>query len=403
MTRKLFHENQYLQNFSSVIVENFEYRGVPAVVLEQTAFYPTSGGQPHDLGTLDDVPVVDVIEDEAGRIIHLLERPIRGQRVHGQIDWKRRFDHTQQHTGQHLLSQVFLRLCDAETTSFHLGADSASIDVNQAELDADTVEFVEALTNQILYENRDVIIHHVAQDELSRFPIRKLPTVEGVIRLVEIKDFDYSPCCGTHCASTGEIGMIKITKVENYKGGSRVYFLCGSRALKDYQQKGRIIQQLSETMSSGEADLPAHLGKLQDELKTLRKERQQLAQQLLEAEARALLPERETIGKMFVLKKRFEQRPPKELRALASMIAEQAPQTVVLFGDSYEGKASLVFARSNDLSIHVGELMKQACATLDGRGGGQPHLAEGGGAAVEKLDEALQSGLNSLKEIKTWE
>jgi len=396
MTRKLFHENPYVQHFSSIIVEQFEYQNTPAVVLEQTAFYPTSGGQPNDLGSLDDIPVTDVIEDNAGRIIHLLERSIQGQRVHGQIDWKRRFDHMQQHTGQHLLSQVFLRLCDAETTSFHLGADSISIDVNQAELDADTIEFVEALTNQILYENRDIITHLVAPDELSRFPIRKLPDVEGVVRVVEIKDFDYSPCCGTHCASTGEIGIIKIVKVENYKGGSRVYFLCGSRALKDYQQKGRILQQLSAAMSSGEADLPSHLSKLQDELKTLRKERQEFAQQLLEVEARALLSEREAVGSVFVLKKRFEQRPPKELRALASMLVEQAPQTVILFGDVYESKASLVFARSNDVTIHVGDLMKQACVILNGRGGGQPHLAEGGGAAAEKLDVALELALNRL-------
>ena len=409
MTRKLFHENQYMQNFSSAIVERFEYRGVPSVVLEQTAFYPTSGGQPHDLGSLGDVKVVDVIEDDAGRILHLLERPIHAYKVHGQIDWKRRFDFMQQHTGQHLLSQVFLRLCDAETTSFHLGADSVSIDVNQANLDADTVEFVEALTNQILYENREVLIHHIEQDELSRFPIRKPPAVEGVVRLVEIEDFDYSPCCGTHCSRTGEIGIIKIANVENYKGGSRVYFLCGSRALKSYQQKGQIIKQLSEAMSSGEADLPAHLSKLQDELKTLRKERQQFAQQLLDVEARALLSEREAVGDVFVLKKRFEQRPPKELRALASLIAEQSAQTVVLFGDSYDSKASLVFARSNDLTAHVGDLMKHACAVLNGRGGGQPHLAEGGGAAIEKLDEALELAMNRLectngheKEIQPW-
>ncbi len=398
MTRKLFHENQYLQNFSSAIVERFEYQGIPAVVLEQTAFYPTSGGQPHDLGTLEGVAVVDVIEDDAGRIIHLLERPIQGHKAHGQIDWRRRFDHIQQHTGQHLLSQVFLRLCDAETTSFHLGADSVSIDVNQAELDADAVEFVEALTNQILYENREVVIHRVEQDELSKFPIRKPPTVEGVIRIVEIKDFDYSPCCGTHCSRTGEIGMIKITKVENYKGGSRVNFLCGSRALKDYQQKGRIVQQLSEAMSSGGTDLPQHLSKLQDELKTLRKDRQQFAQQLLEVEARALLGEREAVGNIFALKKRFDQRPPKELRALASIVAEIAPKTVVLFGDSYDGKASLVFARSNDVTAHVGDLMKQACAILNGRGGGQPHLAEGGGAAVEKLEDALEIAKKQIVE-----
>ena len=289
MTRRLFHENPYIQSFSAAVVQRFEFNGHPALILDQTAFYPTSGGQPHDLGRLNNAAVVDVVEDDERRILHLLERPVTESKAQGQIDWKRRFDFMQQHTGQHLLSQVFLRLCDAETVSFHLGADACSIDLNQAELDPDAVEFVEVLANQILYENRAVITHLVSSDDLARFPIRKPPTVEGIARVVEIKDFDYSLCCGTHCAQTGEIGMIKITKAENYKGGSRIYFLCGSRALKDYQRKCALFKQLSEMMSSGEAELPQLVGKLQDELKTLRREQQELTAQALEQEANALL------------------------------------------------------------------------------------------------------------------
>lgn len=396
MTRRLFHENPYIQTFSAAVVQRFEFNGRPALMLDQTAFYPTSGGQPHDLGRLNNAAVVDVVEDDERRILHLLERPVTESKVQGQIDWKRRFDFMQQHTGQHLLSQVFLRLCDAETVSFHLGADACSIDLNQAELDHDAVEFVEVLANQILYENRAVITHLVSSDDLARFPIRKPPTVEGIVRVVEIKDFDYSLCCGTHCAQTGEIGMIKITKAENYKGGSRIYFLCGSRALKDYQRKCALFKRLSEMMSSGEAELPQFVGKLQEELKTLRREQQDLTAQLLAQEANALLAERQLVNGVNVLRKCFAQRSPKDLRVLAMNIAAQSPNTVVLFGNADEGKASLIFTRSGDASAHCGELMKAACAALNGRGGGQPHLAEGGGAAVEKLDAALQAAFGIL-------
>ncbi|MDY0092541.1 MAG: DHHA1 domain-containing protein [Candidatus Vecturithrix sp.] len=396
MTRKLYHHNQYQRTFSSVVVEAREIDGRPGVILEQTAFYPTSGGQPHDTGTLNGVPVIDVLEDEQQQIIHFLTQPLRTGSVEGQINWERRFDHIQQHTGQHLLSQAFKQTCNAETMSFHLGEESATIDVNIAGIEPEALIAVERLANRIIYENRDVLAHIVTKNELDRFPVRKPPTVDAHIRILEIKDFDYSPCGGTHCSKTGEIGVIKITKAENYKGGIRIHFLCGTRALRDYQQKTIVVKQLSEIMSSGEADLPAHVEKLQEDAKNLRREYHHLTQQLLEYEANTLAAERERCGEIWVLTRLFEDRNPKDLKILAAKILEQSPETVVLFGATFEGKASLLFQRSQALSFHMGQLMQTACEIINGRGGGQPQQAQGGGTETDKLEEALHQTREAL-------
>ncbi|GAK58701.1 truncated alanyl-tRNA synthetase [Candidatus Vecturithrix granuli] len=396
MTRKLYHQNQYQRAFSSVVVEATEIDGKPAVILEQTAFYPTSGGQPHDTGTLNGVPVIDVIEDDQQQILHLLAQPLRTGSVEGHINWEQRFEYMQQHTGQHLLSQAFIQICNAETLSFHLGEESSTIDLNTPGIKPETLIAVESLANRIIYENRDVLAHIVTKEELDRFPVRKLPTVDENIRILEIKDFDYSPCGGTHCSKTGEIGVIKITKAENYKGGTRIHFLCGARAVRDYQQKTTVMRQLSEIMSSGESDLPANVQKLQDDAKNLRREYHYLTQQLLEYEAKILAAERERCGEISVLIRIFENRNPKDLKILAAKVLEQSPDTVVLFGAKFEGKASLLFQRSETLSFHIGQLMKTACAIINGRGGGQPQQAQGGGTDTGKLEEALHQARKAL-------
>jgi alanyl-tRNA synthetase len=396
MTRRLYQKNQYVTTFSSAVIERIEVEKTPAIILEQTAFYPTSGGQPHDIGTLNGVQVIDVIENEDHQIIHLLEKPIQESSIEGSINWKRRFDHMQQHTGQHLLSQAFIKTCNAETVSFHLGEEVSTIDVSQAGMDGEMVKAAEDLANQIIYENREVVAHFVNKDAVHKFPVRKVPTVDDNIRILEIKDFDYSPCGGTHCSHTGEIGMIKVRKWEHYKGGTRIQFICGWRALSDYQQKTEILQQLSNTLTSGEAELPQNIEKLQEETKSLRREQAGLTKQLLDYEAKALLTERGKFENFYVLKKIFAGRSPKDLKVLANKVLENSSNTVILFGGKTEGKASLIFLRSEGLPFNMNQLMKTACVIINGRGGGQPHQAQGGSANIEKLEEALQSAKEAI-------
>lgn len=399
MTKKLYHDNQYQTSFTARIIDRLDVNNTPAVILDQTAFYPTAGGQPHDTGTLQGIRVVEVKETETNQIVHLLAQPITDDRVEGQIDWTRRFDHMQQHTGQHLLSQALLTTHGVETISMHLGDESATIDVKQAGLTDEKIAAAEELANRIIYENRVVLTHWATKDEIHRFPLRKMPVVDENIRILEIKDFDFSPCGGTHCSRTGEIGIVKVRKWETYKGGSRIHFVCGSRAVRDYQRKTIILRQLSDALTSGEADLPAHLTKLQDEFKMLKRDHTDILKQRVVYEAHALIAERKPCGAYHVLTKSFDNRGANDLKLLAAAVLEQTTDTVVLFGGRSEGKVSLLFARSDTLPFDMNALLKMACGVVNGRGGGQPQQAQGGGTAVEKMEEALHQAEKTLLDV----
>ena len=396
MTHKVYLENQYLREFSSTVRQIVEAGERTGVILTQTLFYPSSGGQPHDTGTLNDIPVLDVYQDASQQVVHLLAEPLAGNRVEGRINWARRFDHMQQHTGQHLLSQAFMRAGNAETTSFHMGDDSATLDLDQAGISLETITAVEDLANQIIYENRPVIGRIIEKNELDQYPVRKPPAVDDNIRIVEIKDFDYAPCGGTHCANTGEIGIVKIRRFESYKGGTRIHFLCGLRALKDYQEKSNIIRKIGAYLSAGETDLYKNIKKSRDELKSLRRKNSNLNKRYLHYEAQAVFSERKEIGTVNIIVKKFEDRYPKELKILAQNILEISPDTVVLFGAKTQGKATLFFLRSEEVAGDMGKIMQDVCAVIDGHGGGRPQQAQGGGPATDKLDRALQNAYEMI-------
>ena len=397
MPLKLYLQDAYLQTFSSTVTDRLEQNGKPGLVLEQTAFYPTSGGQPHDTGTINGIPVIDVIEDDRLGIVHLLEKPVQADTVEGLVDWERRFDHMQQHTGQHILSQAFLQICNAQTLSFHLGDAGATIDIDQPGLDGKTISSVENTANKLVFEDRDVIAHIVSKDDMDRFPVRKPPTVAENIRILEVKDFDYSPCGGTHCARTGEVGIIKIRQFENYKGGSRIHFVCGGRALLDYQQKTETLKTITGLLSTGEAALGQSILKLQEELKALRQEHNLLKKQQLEYEAQTLAKEFKKYGGMNVLKKIFDDRDPRDLKILGANMLEGFSDRVVLFGSRSAKNASLLFLCSEELELDVARLLQSACEVIGGRGGGRPNMAQGGGPEVEKLELALQGAVEAIR------
>jgi alanyl-tRNA synthetase len=296
----------------------------------------------------------------------------------------------QQHTGQHILSQVLLRTSHADTISFHLGEQSSTIDIDQSGLTPETIFVVEQFANRIIFENRDIIGHAVKKSGIHRFPIRKPPTVEDHIRILEIQDFDYSPCGGTHCSKSGEIGILKIRGHENYKGGTRIHFICGFRALKNYQEKTELLRQLSRTLSTAEADLVQNITKLKEDLKTLTGERNDLIRKLLDYEADSLFAESKQQEDIRLIKKIFNNRQQKEIKLLARKIVEKSPNAVTLFGIKTHANAQLFFQCTEELAYDMVQLMETACSVIKGRGGGRPQQAQGGGPAVEKLEEALQ-------------
>jgi len=387
MTERLYYLDSHRLDFEAKVVERITLKGKPGVILDSTCFYPASGGQPHDRGHLNGVPVINVFEREDKAIVHVLAAEVKGDLVRGVIDWERRFDHMQQHTGQHILSQAFIQLLNAETIGFHLGEKISTIDVNQASLAASQLERVEDLANEIVFADHPVRTYLVTETELAGLPLRKPPSVEMPIRIVEVEGFDYSPCGGTHCRRTGEVGLIKITKVERRGENTRVEFLCGGRALADYRDKNRTVNELANRFSVGAWELTEAVDRLVEELKNSRRELNVAKSQLLEYEAAELLAEAEQHGDIRIVRKVFTNRDGDQVKRLAQRLME-SERCVALLGVVGE-KAQLVFACSVDLPYDMSELLKKACRIIGGGGGGQRNFAQGGGPDGSQVDKAL--------------
>lgn len=368
------------------MVEASIVAGRACLVLDRTCFYPTGGGQPCDRGLINGVGVVEVYE-EGGQVIHVLADAMTEEEVRGQIDWQRRLDHMQQHTGQHILSQSFLRLSGAETVSFHLGQESSTIDLDRETLSQSQVTEVEDLANEIVQGDRPLRAYFVEAHQLAQLKLRKSPAVEGSVRIVEVEGFDLSPCGGTHLRRTGELGLIKVRRWERRGRESRVEFLCGWRALLDYRWKNEIINRLALDFSVKDREVSEAVQRLMAEDKANRRELNRLKEELLDHQAHTLLEGAEERGGLRLVRHLFDDRDVEEVRRLALRLVDHEG-CVALLGVRGE-KGNLVFARSDDLPFDMCQLLKRACCMVEGSGGGRPHLAQGGGPAVDRLEEAL--------------
>ena len=399
-TQRLYYDDPYTTTFSARVVERTHFEGRPAVVLDRSFFYPTSGGQPHDTGTLDGVPVTDVVAREAdGAVLHVLARelPAQTDKVRGEIDWARRFDHMQHHTGQHVLTQAFVQVAGAQTVGFHLSADSVTIDLDKSALSPTKVAAAEALANRVVTENRAVRAWFPEPDELIKLPLRKVPEVHGKFRVVAIADFDVTACGGTHVAHTGEIGLIKVLRAEKRGDTLRIEFRCGGRALQDYAEKHALLSRLSAELTTGYTAIPDVLAKLREENKTLRKELKQLRDALLRSEAQALWEAAEQHDGYRVVRCAFEGRDVGEVRQIAQHLIAH-PATVALCAVAGP-KAQLIAARSDDLPQDMVVALKRGLAAWGAqRGGGRPSFAQGGGvpATLEQAQAALQAAAEAL-------
>lgn len=378
MTRKLYYEDPYLREFSArVTARGVEADGTPYVVLDQTCFYPTGGGQPCDLGQIEGVDVLDV-EEVAGQIHHRLAAPVTNETVRGAIDWARRFDHMQQHNGQHILSAAAEHLYDVDTVGFHLGRETVTVDLAFPDLTQPIVDELEYLANQVVFDNRAIEQRFVTDEELRRYPLRKQPTVRENVRLVIIPDFDYNGCGGTHPHRTGETGPIKILSWERYKGNVRVTFVCGWRALRELREKQLILRTVARQLTSGEAELEDKVARLLHERKELDKALSDARLQLLDAEAEQLWHAHTLLHGVPVVAHAFAERSMQELQRLAGKLAEREAHALVLLVAG-GAKTQLVFARGSAATVPMNELLKDTLQLIAGKGGGQPSLAQGGG------------------------
>jgi alanyl-tRNA synthetase len=400
MTDRLYYTDSYSAAFDATVVAVRPAEGRTHVVLDRSAFYPTSGGQPFDTGMLESIRVVDVFEnDEDHGVVHVLEHlvsggrvPQAGDRVKGAVDWERRFDHMQQHTGQHVLSAAFDRLFGARTVSFHLGVDSSTIDLAR-ELTAADISAAESEANRIVWENRPVSVRFVTAEEAAKLPLRKESLREGTLRLIDIEGFDLSACGGTHVARTGAIGVIAINSWERFKGGYRVEFLCGDRALKRFRTLRDSVAASVRLLSVAPEDLAGSIDRLQNEVKEQKRFLNTLNMELARHRAEGLAASAEDSPKGRLLL-RVADGDANTLKTIASTITSKPGFLVVLV--SATPPLLVVIARSSDVSVSASELLSALTAKFGGRGGGKPDLAQGGGLTGSR-DEILTYAHNLIK------
>src|SRR5712692_1098700 len=399
MTTRLYYHDSFLYDFDAEVLEGTDSPR-PALILDQTGFYPTSGGQISDTGWI--IPTVDaasklrvteVAESENGRVVHYLEAPPKnlqpGTRVRGLIDPTRRRDHMQQHSGQHVLSAAFVRLFSMPTVSFHMADDYCSIDLDTPSLTQDQIEAAERLANEAILENRPVDIRYLTREEAGKLGLRKFPPAErDELRLIDIRDFDLTACGGTHVSQTGQIGCILLRKSERVRQGWRVEFVAGQRAVATARRDYATLTETAALFSAHIYDIPQQVSKSLEEIRSLRKKGEQSQEELAAAQAASLLAETpEANGRKLVVRV-FSDHDLNFIKLLAQKLTRQHPAAVVLLATK-SPQPSLVFAQTVGGPHDMGALMKETLGTLGGRGGGSKDMAQGGAPKAEALDTVL--------------
>lgn len=404
---RLYRADSFMREFSARVTEHLMYENQPAVGLDQTAFYPTAGGQPNDLGQLNGIAVSNVIERPDGVIVHVLQAELlpsegdnEGDAVRGIIDWPRRHDHMQQHSGQHVLSQAFIAIAGLETVAVHIGVEDCTLDLATKPLTPELLLKVEEEANRILDENRLFKVYEVAFDALSSVPLRKPPkkSENGLVRIVEVADYDWSACGGTHVRSAAEIGLIKILKAEKRGNESRIIFRCGRRALRDYQRINAEVNGLVDGFTVARYELAQTVQRLRDEAKLTRKMLEEAQQRLLDYEVSDYFTQTvPSANGLKIIVRAYTDRDMNQLRILAKTLVGR--DNVVALVGAAGAKSALCFARSANLKIDVSACLRTALATLApgvAKGGGTPDFAQGGGPEVSL--EGLTQILNDVGE-----
>ena len=393
MTERLYHSDPYIREFTASVVSVDAVGGRHRVVLDRTAFYPTSGGQPFDTGTLGGLRVLDVI-DEDDRIVHVVEGNAPAGEVTGRIDWGRRFEHMQQHTGQHVLSAAIDRVCGVRTESFHLGAAAATIDLAR-ELTMAEIAASEDLANAVVWEDRAVTIRFADAAEAGALGLRKESLRSGTLRIIDVDGFDVSACGGTHVSRTGSIGVIAIAGWERLRGGTRLEFRCGVRALAGYRLLRDTVDAASRLLSTAADDLPAAVERLLEEGRQGRKRSKDLEARLAGFQADAIAAHAVDLQGLQVVAEAVPGADANGIRTIAQSVAARPGYVVVLL--TATSPASAIVARGQNVQVDCSRLLKQLIAHFGGKGGGKPDLAQGGGlmASADEIVAAARQWLSS--------
>ena len=382
MTERLYYNDAYLTQFTAYVAE-VNGDGL-RVRLGHSAFYPSSGGQPHDLGSIDGIPVVDVTDDDGG-VLHILERPLssRGS-VECAIDWNRRFDHMQQHTGQHLLSAVLIEMFGAETVSFHMGGEVSTIELATPSLTGEAMQAAELRCNEAIAANRPVRV--TFEDAATVQGLRKPPTREGVLRVVSIDGLDRSACGGTHVRSTGEIGCVLVRGTERIRGNVRLEFVCGLRAVRRARADYNALSAVARTFSVALEDVAQSVAAQATRLAESEKSRRKLAEELAGIRGRELHAATPALPSGLKVHVREFPALDEDARTEAQAFAAAGGAVLIAFCRT---PASLLVAAAPDSGVNAGALVKQAVTVRSGRGGGSPILGQGSLASSDLLAGAV--------------
>ena len=419
MTERIYYHDSYLTNFSAKVIKKQKDNDYFGLVFDKTAFYPTSGGQPHDQGTVNEVPIVNIVDLHNGQILHLLKKDIKEANIDCVINWSTRFDHMQQHSGQHILSQAFLKVTGATTIGFHLSSDYSTIDLDIASVSDPDLEKVEHLANCIVYENRSVDMRIIEQEDILSLDLRKKTDRSGPIRVIEIKEFDLSPCGGTHVKNTAEIGGIFVKNIEKISRGVRIEFLCGQRIIESYRNDLSFLESIAGQLCISPEEAPTRIEIQIDELKQLRKQVHTMNLHHANDVARKLCNEAfllETIidfqpGERDRLnnKEHFEELLRKtkvvmhlfsnetcSLKEIAQEIMKKEKFTIVLL--ACESKNSqIVFSGPSFINFQF--ILDGCFQIIGGKGGGSKTFVQAGGCNPKTLSKGLDLASNLVVDL----
>ncbi|GIW21079.1 MAG: alanyl-tRNA editing protein [Candidatus Sericytochromatia bacterium] len=395
-TQKLYYNDSYKLDFEENILKVEKWNDKFAVLFEKTYFYPTSGGQPCDKGFINNIPVVDVIEKE-GNIYHILEKNLTENKAICKIDYNTRLENSQHHTGQHLLSQAFIKVKNYPTISMHIGKDYSTIEIVASSLNIEDINKVEDLANQIIYENRKINILYLSEDEINNYSLRKKPKKKSSnndIRVIEIENFDLSPCGGTHLKSTSEIGIIKIISFEKYKGNYRVNFLCGKKALLDYRYKNFAIKNISNKFSASEYNIEQIINKFIDDFEKNKKELNLIKKDFYNLLSKNILNDCKIINNVKVIIKEEKNY---DIKDISQNLVKNQDILSFLFLENNE-RYNFIFSCSDNLKINLNEIARKLFKDLSFKGGGKNNFIQGSINKVEKsfLEKIISDYLNKI-------
>jgi len=388
MKELYYYQDAMLKEFHANIVRTgIDEDGRPFIVLSNTAFYPTGGGQPHDTGFINDFRVIDVekVENEIRHYVEEDPSTLHGEII-GVLDWERRFDHMQQHCGQHILSAAFVELFDFATVSFHLGSELVTIDINTDQVTEEQLALVEKRANKIILENRTIETIWVTKEDLHNYPLRKDVSVEEDIRLVIIPDYDYNGCGGIHPTSTGQVSLLKIMSTEKMKKNIRVSFVCGNRVLTQLAMRKKVLSDVARNLSVPEEDAAIALQKIQKDAKATEKALGEAQDALLVYEANDLASNKVNN----VVACNFVNRSVQTLQKLGRAIVVQNPDLVALLVSENEGKLQFVASKGTNVNLSMKEVSSKVLPLINGKGGGNDSLVQGGGEKVISAEDLLK-------------